>query len=138
MKSSVSLLLITVACCVFGAARSASAGGSVLFDHIRPESRAALSDARDVSPSLLHFAGCAFAMSRRVQSLSCNARKAPILQALDQQPDDDGQADDDSSTDTDANLAFSEPSYGPAKWRLIRPDTQFANSFINSKSKPPP
>lgn len=52
--------------------------------------------------------------------------------------DDSDQADDSQSRGDGLVLTSGELSPRAAEWRLIRPDTHLSNSFIHSKSKPPP
>jgi hypothetical protein len=52
--------------------------------------------------------------------------------------DNEDQADDSQSDDRDMEFACAPTCLRAAEWRLSRPDTQCANSFINLKTKPPP
>jgi len=138
MKLPLSLLLVTAICSLPGAVRSASARESLIIRPIGPKRHKVWDSQPNMPPILLRLAGSFCSLSGQVQSLFPNSKNVPILKPLDQPPGDESQADDDSSSDTDPALSFSEQCHRPAEWRLIRPDAQLSNSFIHSKSKPPP
>jgi len=75
---------------------------------------------------------------RSVNSHVIEPKVLPLPKVAELSPDDEGQADDNQPDHKDMQLACLKPSPGAAEWRLGRPDKQYANSFINSKAKPPP
>lgn len=63
---------------------------------------------------------------------------ACLCRSAEPPADDSDQADDSQSGGDGLVLTGVELSPRAAEWRLIRPDTQLSNSFIHSKSEPPP
>lgn len=68
-----------------------------------------------------------------------NGRPAVLrLRPFDPQPDKRGQADDAPDNFSDMALASSLLSSCSSEWRKAPPEAQSVNSFVHSKTKPPP
>lgn len=139
-KSQRRLPLFVVVCILFAAIRLASATAFACICQGPSKGDVFLPLGSVSVPRLLpHSIHDEYEMLKEFGSPFNSAEPLPDLQALDIQPDgDDGQARGDLSAKRRLRPTLWAVHNHPAEWRLCKPDTKFSNTFINSKSKPPP
>jgi len=91
-----------------------------------------------IAPEQLYSSVVHSPQSSLVNSHAIGSKALSLPKVAELSPDDDEQADDSQADDKDIGLTCADLPPCASDWRLSRPDRQHANSFINSKTKPPP
>ncbi len=108
--------------------RTCDAAAPLLFNSIRLVSRRQFAAGLVTSWPQLSF----------TDSRVIDPRGRSLSRLADLPSDDEGSVEDSRSDGKDMQFGCLNLWLKAADWRLNRPDTHRANSFINSKSKPPP
>ncbi len=139
MKANVWLLITFVVCSWFAAIQCVCARTQAGIDSPGlPDAWNLFCDGRLLASNQSHSIAVRYPESNLANACVTNPPWLSLLRAAELPSDDTNQASDSQSDDKDMKLACLKPCLHAAEWRLNRPDAQRANSFINSKIKPPP
>jgi hypothetical protein len=139
MKIRIWLLLAVVAFCLLTAIRQASARNAQVPQPDRTRINGIPSHSGHAVESAPGHGNRTYSAGQeRRNPVASNDPVALSSRASRPQGNRQGQVADDQDNGTEANLTPSEQCDPPLEWQMTRPDSQRANSFIHSKSKPPP